>query len=421
MVMCLDTLDCRYQNREKSRFCASCGIPVRGALLQGRYEVQSLLTKNRSTVTLQGNDLHQEIPVTIRALLPNETSDKEREDFLQDAELAMMLSKQVHEPGSVRVIDYGEDGSLVFLVKTDMDEEITEKHPSRPRMTVRVEHESYDYALPSTHTAYENDGDVLTELRPVMPSLAHDDNAENAATAKLHLATPIPARRNDWLADGDRAYELGNYEEALVAYEEAIAEGNDTVEVWSGKGATLLQLGHAGEALPAYDYALSRKPGDPDLWNSRASVLHELRRYDEEMQCYDQALAIDPNYIFAWSGRGMTLVEQNHPEEALLAFDRALVLDATQGIIWQAMSDTLYSLQRYDEALIAIDRALELEPGNAMMWDVKGNILRRLKKPEEALALHEYATQLTPENAIAWFDKANDLRDMQCFGDALAD
>src|SRR5713226_3058909 len=257
MVMCLDIVDCGYQNREKSRFCASCGIPVRGALLQGRYEIQSLLNKSRSTVTLQANDLHQEIPVTIRALLLHESSHKEREDFLQDAELAMTLSKQMHEPGSVRVIDFGEDGPLAFLVKTDMAEEITEKHIPRPRMTVRVERESYDFVQPPTLVADEPPLDGQTPA-------------------------PVPAQGREWQAEGDRAYELGNYEDALAAYEAAIADGNDSVEVWSGKGATLLQLGQAEEALPAYDHALTLQPGDPDLWNSRASVLHELQRYDEE-------------------------------------------------------------------------------------------------------------------------------------------
>src|SRR5581483_8352032 len=278
MVMCLDIIDCGYQNREKSRFCAKCGIPVQGSLLQGRYEIQLLLNKNRSTVTLQANDLHQEIPVTVRALLPHESSAKEREDFLQDAELAMMLSKQVHEPGSVRVIDFGEDGPFAFLVKTDMDEEITEKHSSRPRMTVRVEHESYDYAPPATLAARENEGDVLTELRTALPLATHNGTSAAAPDEQEQE----PAQWHDWLAEGDRAYELGNYEDALAAYEAAIADGNDSVEAWSGKGATLLQLGYAEEALPAYDYALNMQPGDPDLWNSRASVLHELHRYDEE-------------------------------------------------------------------------------------------------------------------------------------------
>src|ERR1700686_3083555 len=157
MVMCLDTVDCRYQNREKSRFCANCGIPVQGALLQGRYEIQSLLGKDHSTITLQANDLHQEIPVTVRALLPHETTDRERENFLQDAELALALSKQVYEPGSIRVIDYGQDGPLAFLVKTDLTMEAAEQHASRPPMTMRVEHESIDDMQASWPAADDSD------------------------------------------------------------------------------------------------------------------------------------------------------------------------------------------------------------------------------------------------------------------------
>ena len=352
MVMCLNTIDCNYQNREKSRFCANCGIPVQGALLLGRYEMQALAGKDRSMITMHANDRHYGVPVTIRALLPQNTTEQERNTFLQDAELAVALSKQVHEPGSIRVIDYGQDGPIAFLVKSDLDEEANEKQSVRPRMSVRV-----DRSDPAQYSSLDaDDDDLLTEVRPAVPK----ETKREAANQSPDFSQPafMPQDHQDWLAMGDRAYELGHYEDALEAYEAAIAEGNTSVEAWSGKGATLLHLDDPEEALAAFDQALTLRPHDPDLWNSRASVLHELQRYDEEMQCYDRALAYDPNYVFAWSGRGMTLVEQNRPEEALLAFDRALVLDPTQGVIWQAMSDTLYSLQRYDEALIAIDRAL---------------------------------------------------------------
>src|SRR5437868_10705753 len=139
MVMCLDSIDCRYENREKSRFCAHCGLPVPGALLQGRYEIQSLASKDRSTATILAQDRHQHIAVTIRALLPNFSSEQERRAFLEDAELASSLSDHVSEPGSIRVIDYGQDGPIAFLVKTDTPVVATEKQPSRPRMTFRVE------------------------------------------------------------------------------------------------------------------------------------------------------------------------------------------------------------------------------------------------------------------------------------------
>jgi len=81
MGMCLDTEDCRFQNLDKARFCAKCGIPTREALLQGRYEIQDLIDKDRGTITLRAIDRHEGQPVTVRALVPNKTSKEERDIF----------------------------------------------------------------------------------------------------------------------------------------------------------------------------------------------------------------------------------------------------------------------------------------------------------------------------------------------------
>ena len=116
MGKCLDR-SCGHNNRDKARFCANCGIPLRGAFLLGRYEIYDLTGKDRGTVTLQALDRHHGKTVTIRALVPREVNEQEREDFLQDAELAVSLSARVSDPASIRVIDYGQDGPVTFLVK----------------------------------------------------------------------------------------------------------------------------------------------------------------------------------------------------------------------------------------------------------------------------------------------------------------
>src|SRR5258708_10361902 len=118
MGLCLDLEGCGFQNRDKARFCASCGIPLWGTVLQGRYEVQKLIVKDRATVTLQATDRHGGYLVTIRALIPRTTSAEDRENFLQDAELAVTLSANINEPGSIRVTDFGQDGPIAFLVKS---------------------------------------------------------------------------------------------------------------------------------------------------------------------------------------------------------------------------------------------------------------------------------------------------------------
>src|SRR5690348_7034933 len=123
MAICLDREECDFQNRDKARFCARCGIPTRGSLLSGRYEVQELISKDRKNVTLRAIDHHRGLPVTVRALLPTKASENECEEFLQDAELAASLSHNIHDAGSIRVIDYGQDGPMVFLVKSAFEAE----------------------------------------------------------------------------------------------------------------------------------------------------------------------------------------------------------------------------------------------------------------------------------------------------------
>src|SRR5260370_7800041 len=80
----------------------------------------------------------------------------------------------------------------------------------------------------------------------------------------------------DWLAEGNRAYELQHYEEALADYEVALAQNGALVEAWSGKGATLLHLRHADKALVALDRALSLHPTYPHSSLSPAHLLHAL-------------------------------------------------------------------------------------------------------------------------------------------------
>ncbi len=214
MGLCLDTEDCRFQNRDKARFCARCGIPTQGTLLQGRYEVQDLVGKDRIAITLRATDRHEGHPVIVRALLPVKASPEECEIFLQDAELAVALSSRVNEAGSIRVTDYGQDGPIAFLVKSELDE-LTARYNPKPRLTARVGSEIFQAAQTRYDTDSENE--MLTELRPATPEAS--DNTINGSSME------VPERvfmQQDWLAEGDRAYELGDYEDALTAYEAAL-------------------------------------------------------------------------------------------------------------------------------------------------------------------------------------------------------
>src|SRR5438270_701335 len=405
MVMCLNTIDFNYQNREKSRFCANCGIPVQGALLLGRYEIQALAGKDRSMITIHANDRHYGVPVTIRALLPQNTTEQERNTFLQDAELAVALSKQVHEPDSIRVIDYGQDGPIAFLVKSDLDEEANEKQSARQRMTVRVERSD-----PTQYSSLDAD-DILTEVRPAVPK----ETKREGANQSPDFSQPafMPQDHQDWLAMGDRAYELGHYEDALEAYEAAIAEGNTSVEAWSGKGATLLHLDDPEEALVAFDQALALheratllSPNSALAWFDKGNDLRDLKRFAEALVDYDYALSLDPALAGAWYNRGNVLAAMRMYEDALESYDQALHDDDGLISAWYNKGSLLHELGRDQEALLAFDKAIALDPHYISAWNNKGLALFKLGHLDEALVAFDQATSFAPEEPDAWHNKA---------------
>jgi len=206
MVMCLDTDECQHANQATDRFCAQCGLPIVGSLLQGRYLIQNLSAKDRMTVTLLAKDRHTSKEVTVRVLRPLRARPEDRADFLQDAELALSFSSTMQEPGSICVTDFGEDGPAVFLVKSVVEEQ-PPRLPATPPMGGYTDNEAFG-AGPFPYSA------VAAQPAP---------GAIKSTPPPGRSPLP-PAALAAWVTKGDHAYQLGHYEEALAYYERALAE-----------------------------------------------------------------------------------------------------------------------------------------------------------------------------------------------------
>jgi predicted O-linked N-acetylglucosamine transferase (SPINDLY family) len=88
---------------------------------------------------------------------------------------------------------------------------------------------------------------------------------------------------------------LKRYDEALAAFDRALALKPDLAEAWLGRGNVFVWLKRYEEALAAFDRALALKPDFPEAWNSRGILLIELKRYHEAIDACDKALALNPN------------------------------------------------------------------------------------------------------------------------------
>jgi tetratricopeptide (TPR) repeat protein len=224
---------------------------------------------------------------------------------------------------------------------------------------------------------------------------------------------------------GNALYRTKQYNSALDAYDFVLSVDDHTeivptAVVWRNKGAVLRSQHRYDEAITAYDEAIALDAGYASAWRNRAGVLLEIGRYEEAISGYNRAIAIDPTYAQAWNGKARALAKQNNLPEARVACENATRYDPTYDFAWRNLGDILSSLGLKKEALGAYDRALTISPGYAYALNGKGVVLRELGEFNQALAAFESAIEIDPGLYYAYNGKGATLRDLKRYDEALA-
>jgi tetratricopeptide (TPR) repeat protein len=238
---------------------------------------------------------------------------------------------------------------------------------------------------------HSNRGLALHGLRRFEEALAAYDRAlalrPNYAEALFNRAVTLQA--------------LARFEEALATYGRALALRPDHVEALCNRGVVLEKLGRFAEALTSYDRALAARPTFVEALGNRGNALAALGRRAEALASYDRALEVRPDHAEVLSNRGNTLRDLGRREEALASYDRALAAHPEHVEAQFNRAGVLHDLGRLDEALASYERALEARPDLVKALFNCGVLLQGFKRREEALAMYERALNARPDHAEA--------------------
>ena len=135
------------------------------------------------------------------------------------------------------------------------------------------------------------------------------------------------------------------------------------VQAHFNKGNVLAGLGHYEEALAAYEAAIALNPQDADAHFNKGVMLVELGRNEEALERNEEAL------------------ERN--EEALQAFEEAIHHNSQHANAHFCKGAVLQCLGRNEEALQAFEAVLHIDPEHADALNAL-NVLRDLNRNEDA-------------------------------------
>ncbi|MEG4525230.1 CHAT domain-containing tetratricopeptide repeat protein [Microcoleus sp. C2D2] len=131
--------------------------------------------------------------------------------------------------------------------------------------------------------------------------------------------------KNGYNNRGLELAKLGQYEEAIAAYDKALEIDPKFHCAWNGKGITLNYLGRYSEAIAAFKKCLEIKPKFHWAWNGKGIALNHLKRYSEAIASFDKALEIKDDQLWqAWDYRGLAFLYSGCYIEAIQNWDEGL-------------------------------------------------------------------------------------------------
>lgn len=187
---------------------------------------------------------------------------------------------------------------------------------------------------------------------PAKPALS----AEEIARLKAYNTRAIQS--NELTIRAQTALNEKKWAEAADLLQQVIGAEPNRWELYQALGNALLNLGKYEDAITAYENALPRvqaalaavKPGEP----AKKLALAAGQMLASEGNCY---------------------IKLKKPDEAIAHYSQAAELDPDPGLAFFNLAATYYNLGRTEDALVYCDKTIAADPARADAYFIKGSVL----------------------------------------------
>lgn len=218
---------------------------------------------------------------------------------------------------------------------------------------------------------------------------SHEDPQRQEVRARLR-------NEEDFLTQAQDAFERGKFELALRMYARVIEFNPHLPAAWTGQVRMLIELGEFEEARVWADKALAFFPDEGELLAAKAVALARLGDHGGALSYSDAAIASELNTPYIWLARGDVLMARKE-KRADYCFERALNLAQKSWFYLWLVARIQAFYHHFARALKSAQDALALDPSRAMPWLLAGECQLALGLATQARNSLEQARELDPE------------------------
>lgn len=241
----------------------------------------------------------------------------------------------------------------------------------------------------------------------VAGTLARQGQQDLAISAYGLIAPESPDYLEAELGRADALIATDRTDAAIEVLQQLAKTKPDRVQVWAALGDTLRRNERFEEAVTAYDKALALvKQPQPQHWAlfyARAICFERLKDWAKAEPDFRKALDLSPDQPQVLNYLGYSYLEMKvNLDEALSMITRAAKAQPDNGAISDSLGWAYYRLGRYPEAEAEMERAVQLEPVDPVVTDHLGDVYWAVGRKREAEFQWKRALSFKPteEDAI---------------------
>jgi tetratricopeptide (TPR) repeat protein len=248
-----------------------------------------------------------------------------------------------------------------------------------------------------------------TVLRQLAAEKPQDANAawllavalleQGKSAASIELLESLLSRMPDfWHARVDlaRAYRsTGRAAEARAELRQVLEAAPRHHRAWLAYGDTLVDLGQYEDARVAFERARLTDPEQRRVEQATRAMLAGDRRTPEEI--FRAILQNDASHVAALCGLAALSLEAGRPADAERLLLHALKQSAYLPLIYRGLAPALMALGRAVEADAVTRHLANLEPASPQTWITTAAVATHLMRQEQALKAYQRAAELEPK------------------------
>lgn len=190
-----------------------------------------------------------------------------------------------------------------------------------------------------------------------------------------------------WYNLGHAYNYLGQYENAIEAYEFAFLTNEKFEFAYRDCAETCLAIKNYAKALECYQEALEHFEPDADLFLRIGQCYQHTGKYEIARSFYSRSDKMESNNDEVYFHIGECYANEDNWRGAITFYKKAILIEDKREEYFAALAEAYYQVEGYEQAKPLFKKACEIAPDQTQYWIQFATFLMETNRGEEAVEL----------------------------------